>query len=129
MTENAVLVIPEGYAQWLLEIKTRIASARQRAALSVNQAQIHLYLQIGQEILQRQTQQGWGAKVIDRLAKDLQDGFPETRGFSSSNLKYMRVFAENCPNGLIGQQAADQLPWFHIVLIMTKLSSPDLREW
>ena len=129
MTEKVVSAIPEGYVQWLLELKSRIASARQRAALSVNQAQIHLYLQIGQEILQRQTQQGWGSKVIDRLGKDLQDGFPETRGFSSSNLKYMRVFAENCPNGLIGQQAADQLPWFHIVLIMTKLSSPDLREW
>jgi predicted nuclease of restriction endonuclease-like (RecB) superfamily len=129
MTEKAVLAIPEGYAQWLLELKTHIASARQRAAFSVNQAQIHLYLQIGQEILQRQTQQGWGAKVIDRLAKDLQASFPETKGFSSSNLKYMRVFAENCPNGLIGQQAADQLPWFHIVLIITKLASPDLREW
>lgn len=129
MTEKVVLAIPEGYSQWLLELKTHIASARQRAVLSVNQAQIQLYLQIGQEILQRQTQQGWGAKVIDRLAKDLQDGFPETKGFSSSNLKYMRVFAENCPNGLIGQQPADQLPWFHIVLIITKLSTPDLQEW
>ncbi len=81
MTEKIVLAIPEGYSQWLFELKSRIASARQRAALSVNQAQIHLYLQIGQEILQRQTQQGWGAKVIDHLAKDLQDGFPETKGF------------------------------------------------
>jgi predicted nuclease of restriction endonuclease-like (RecB) superfamily len=129
MTEKTGLTIPEGYTQWLLELKTRIATTRQRAVLSVNQAQIHLYLHIGQEILQRQTQQGWGAKVIDRLAKDLQDSFPETKGFSSSNLKYMRVFAENCPNGLIGQQPADQLPWFHIVLIMTKLASQDLREW
>jgi hypothetical protein len=114
MTES-VSAIPEGYASWLAELKTRIVGARQRAAFSVNQEQIRLYWQIGCDILERQNNQGWGSKVIDRLASDLKDSFPDIKGYSSSNLKYMRYFAERCPNGLIGQQPADQLPWFHIV--------------
>lgn len=128
MTEKAS-VIPEEYAGWLAQLKSQISVARQRAALSVNQAQIQLYLHIGKEILERQTQQGWGAKVIDRLASDLQAAFPDTKGFSLRNLKYMRAFAECCPDGVIGQQAAAQLPWFHIVQIITMLPSPELREW
>jgi hypothetical protein len=48
--------------------------------------------------------------------------FPEMNDFSSSNLKYMRFFAQQCPSGLIGQQAADQLPWFHLVTLLTKVS-------
>ena len=129
MTSKSVPMIPEGYAHWLSELKTRIASARQRAALSVNQEQIRLYWQIGRDIQDRQSTQGWGAKVIDRLANDLKDSFPDIKGFSGSNLKYMRRFAELCPNGAIGQQAADQLPWFHIVVLITKLDDPVQREW
>jgi predicted nuclease of restriction endonuclease-like (RecB) superfamily len=51
------------------------------------------------------------------------------RGLSSSNLKYMRFFASECPNRRFGQQSADQLPWFHIVTLITKLRAPELREW
>ena len=129
MTTKPIPTIPEGYAPWLAELKTRIASARQRAVLSVNQEQIRLYWQIGCDILDRQRKQGWGSKVIDRLASDLKDSFPDIKGFSSSNLKYMRHFAEHCPNGLIGQQPADQLPWFHIVVLITRLDHPAQREW
>ena len=107
-------IIPADYANWLTILKSRIASAQQRAALAVNQELVRLYHQIGSEILERQTLQGWGAKVIDRLASDLREAFPEMKGFSSSNLKYMRFFAQQCPSGLIGQQPADQLP-FHLV--------------
>ena len=77
----------------------------------------------------RQQVQGWGAKVIERLARDLKDAFPEIRGFSSRNLKYMAFFAELCPDGQFGQQAAAQLPWFHVVTLLTKLDSPVEREW
>ena len=129
MTTKSVPAIPDGYAGWLAELKSRIAHARQRAVLAVNQEQIRLYWQIGRDILERQSHQGWGSKVIDRLASDLKDSFPDIKGFSGSNLKYMRRFAELCPNGLIGQQAADQLPWFHIVALTTKLDDPAQREW
>jgi predicted nuclease of restriction endonuclease-like (RecB) superfamily len=122
-------IIPADYAGWLAGLKDRISSARQRAALSVNQELVRLYHHIGTEILERQTRQGWGAKVIDRLASDLRDAFPEMKGFSSSNLKYMRFFAQICPDLRIGQQAADQLPWFHLVTILTKISDNAEREW
>jgi hypothetical protein len=62
----------------------------------------------------RQESQGWGAKVIDRLARDLKDAFPDMRGWSTRNLKYMAFFAQHCPQGQIGKQPAAQLPWFHI---------------
>ena len=69
----------------------------------------------------RQTQQGWGTKVIERVARDLKATFPDMKGFSTSNLKYMRYFAEHCPDVQFGQQPADQLPWFHIVTLLTRL--------
>lgn len=83
---------PEGYAQWLTELKSRIHTAQQRAALAVNRELVQLYWQLGQEILQRQQREGWGAKVIERLAHDLKVAFPDMKGFSSRNLKYMRAF-------------------------------------
>ncbi len=126
---NSKAIIPRDYADWLASLKSRIAGARQRATIAVNQELVRLYHHIGAEILERQTRQGWGAKVIDRLAADLRAAFPEMKGFSSSNLKYMRFFAEKCPTGLIGQQPADQLPWFHLVTLLTKVSADTEREW
>jgi len=99
------------YAAWLTELKTRIHSAQQRAALAVNRELVLLYWQIGQDILQRQSREGWGAKVIDRLAQDLRNAFPEMKGFSRANLMYMRSFAEAWPEPQIVQQAVGQLPW------------------
>ena len=123
------LTAPEGYADWLTQLKGQIAQARQRAALAVNAELVQLYARIGRDILQRQQSQGWGAKVVDRLARDLKDAFPDMRGWSSSNLKYMRFFALHCPDGSFGQQPADQLPWFHIVTLLTQLDQPAEREW
>ncbi len=90
---------------------------------------MRLYHHIGTEILERQTRQGWGAKVIDRVSADLREAFPEMKGFSSRNLKYMKFFAQMCPAGLIGQQPAAQLPWFHLVTLLTKVSADTEREW
>jgi predicted nuclease of restriction endonuclease-like (RecB) superfamily len=118
---------PEGYADWLVSLKAEIAQRRQRAALAVNSELIGLYARIGRDILDRQQRLGWGAKVIERLSRDLKAAFPDMRGFSSRNLKYMAYFAEHCPDGRFGQQAAAQLPWFHIVTLLTKLISGELR--
>jgi predicted nuclease of restriction endonuclease-like (RecB) superfamily len=120
---------PEGYAAWVKGIKERVRSAQQRAVLSANSEMILLYWQIGRDILERQNQQGWGAKVVDRLADDLRREFPDMKGFSPSNLKYMRRFAEECPGRQFGQQPADQLPWFHVVILMTKVSVQEEREY
>lgn len=115
---------PAGYADWLAELKTRIHSAQQRAALAVNQELVLLYWHIGRDILDRQSREGWGAKVVDRLSRDLREAFPQMKGFSSRNLKYMRFFAEHCPTQQFGQQPAAQLPWFHIVTLLTQLQTP-----
>ena len=120
---------PDGYADWLKQLKTDIARAQQRAALSVNAELVQLYGRIGRDILLRQEAQGWGAKVIERLARDLKDAFPDMRGFSSRNLKYMAFFAQHCPDGKFGQQPAAQLPWFHIVILLAKLDNATDREW
>jgi predicted nuclease of restriction endonuclease-like (RecB) superfamily len=123
------IALPADYAQWLASLKQRIQSARQQALLAANSEQIRLYHDIGREILERQSRQGWGAKVVDRLSSDLRAAFPDMKGLSASNLKYMRFFALECPDRLIGQQSADQLPWFHIVTLITKLQDQGLREW
>ena len=94
---NKLIALPPDYTEWLASLKRRINGARQQALLSANHEQIRLYHDIGTDILQRQQQQGWGAKVIDRLSSDLRAAFPDMKGFSSRNLKYMKVFAEQCP--------------------------------
>ncbi len=124
-----VSAIPADYADWLAEMKTRVTAARQRAALAANAELVGLYWQIGRDILQRQSAQGWGSKVIERLARDLREAFPEMKGFSTRNLMYMRDFADAWPDPTILQQIAAQLPWFHNVILMTRLKEQSVREW
>lgn len=121
---------PQGYQIWLVQLKTQIQLAQQRAALAVNAELIGLYWQIGHDILQRQIQQGWGTSVIDTLALDLSHAFPELKGFSVRNLKYMRAFAECWPDfeqNLIVQQAVAQLPWGHNLVLLTKIKDKQQR--
>jgi len=117
------------YQQWLKSLKNRIQSAQQRAVLAVNQELITLYWHIGSKILQRQQQQGWGSKVIDQLAQDLRRAFPDLKGFSVRNLKYMRRFAGLWPDAEFVQQPAAQLPWFHICTVMDKVQTENERQW
>jgi len=121
MTEPTKLVV--NYASWLSELKQRIQFAQHRATLSVNRELVLLYWQIGRDILERQQAQGWGAKVIDQLAKDLTAAFPYMKGFSRRNLLYMRSFAEQWPDLEFVQQAVAQIPWGHNILIMAKRAS------
>ena len=79
------------------------------------------------DILARQNREGWGSKVIERLAQDLRNAFPEMKGFSRANLMYMRSFAEAWPDAAIVQQAVGQLPWGHNLVLLTKLKTTDLR--
>lgn len=131
MTEKPVSLSssPQGYTDWLVELKGRIHAAQQRATLAVNRELVGLYWQIGRDILVRQAEQGWGAKVIDRLAHDLSTAFPDMKGFSPRNLKYMRAFAEAWPDESIVQQAAAQLPWGHNLVLLDKLPGPQTRRW
>ena len=96
-------------------------AAQVKAALAVNSELVLLYWRIGRDILQRQEQEGWGAKVINRLARDLKREFPEMKGFSPRNLKYMRAFAEAYRDEQFVQQLAAQIPWFHNCVILDKI--------
>lgn len=126
-TPTSLIPMPQGYADWLVELKTRIHTAQQRAALAVNRELVRLYWQIGRDILDRQDREGWGSKVIERLAQDLRNTFPEMKGFSRANLLYMRAFADAWPNPEIVQQAVGQLPWGHNLFLLSKLKDPTLR--
>lgn len=111
-------IIDTNYDLFLNDLKQRVATSRYKAALSVNKELIFLYHHMGTEILRSQAQHGWGAKVIDQLSKDLKSEFPDMKGFSPQNLKYMRRFAETYELNEISQQAVDQLPWGHIIAII-----------
>lgn len=114
---------------WLADLKSRIHTAQQRATLAVNRELVMLYWQIGRDILVRQAEQGWGAKVIDRLAEDLRAAFPDMKGFSPRNLKYMRAFSEAWPDPEFVQQAVAQLPWGHNLILLDRLATTENRRW
>ncbi len=120
---------PEGYDEFLGTLKERIRTAQVDAAQAVNRGMIMLYWSIGNDILERQRSQGWGAKVVDRLAADLRRAFPYTRGFSVRNLKYMRSLAEDWPDAEIVQQLLHKLPWFHLCALHDRVKDPAARLW
>lgn len=110
------IVKTSNYKEFVRQIKDRVNQARTRALKTVNQELVMLYWDIGRNILEKQQEEGWGTKVIDRLSTDLSGTFPDMKGFSPRNLKYMRKFASAWPDQAIVQQAAAQLPWSHIHL-------------
>ncbi|WP_308389242.1 PDDEXK nuclease domain-containing protein [Acidithiobacillus sp. AMEEHan] len=124
-----IVPLPADYAAWLTELKARIHNAQQRATLAVNRELVLLYWQIGRDILARQDREGWGAKVIERLAQDLRNAFPDMKGFSPRNLKYMRAFAEAWPEEEFVQAVLAQLPWYHQLALLDRLKSADERRW
>lgn len=128
-SDERLVELPAGYASILAELKDQIRSARIKAGLAVNRELVLLYWRIGRRILGQQQAEGWGSRVIDRLSLDLRQEFPEMKGLSSRNLLYMRAFYEAYPDEAIVQQLAAQIPWWHNVIIMTRLKDPDLQEW
>ena len=144
--------LPSSYAPLLADLKARVRAAQVKAALSVNRELILLYWHIGREILRAQKAEGWGAKVVERLAKDLAAEFPEMGGFSPLNLKRMRSFYETWAPVEIGQQPVAQLTgqivsqavtqfeddpptplallsWSANLLLLHKLKDPATRLW
>jgi predicted nuclease of restriction endonuclease-like (RecB) superfamily len=96
------------YDRFVESIKQRIRTAHIKAALAANAQLVLHYWEIGRDILASQKREGWGAKVIDRLANDLQREFPKLSGYSARNLKYMRAFAQAWPDREIVQQLGAQ---------------------
>lgn len=121
--------ISDSYSTLLAELKQRIHSARLRTVLSVNKELILLYWSIGRDLRARQRAEGWGAKVITRLAADLRRAFPDMTGISARNLKYMQAFADAWPEHEIVQQLVALLPWGHNTTLLHSVKSQMEREW
>ena len=123
------VLLPSDYAATLQEIKTHLRGARIRAVLAANPIVIESYWHTGQIILARQKAAAWGAKVIDRLATDLQAEFPDMSGLTRRNLFSMRAFAEAFPNGPIVKQVVSQLPWGHLIRLIQMVKDPAARDF
>lgn len=142
--------LPEGYAVWMAELKTRIRSSQTRAMLAVNAELIRLYWEIGQMLDARQKDEGWGAAVIPRLARDIRNELPEVKGFSERNIKRMLAFYREYrdlafvpqavaqietfakvpqPVALFTPELLSALPWGHHALLMEKVKDVAARQW
>jgi len=123
----SLLISSQEYVKFLEDLKNRVATSRYQAAQNVNKELILLYHYIGMEILKRQKQYGWGSKIIEQLSKDLGRLFPEMKGFSPRNLKYMRKFAEEYPNLEFVQEVLAQLTWYHNLTLLDKVKDYNTR--
>lgn len=123
------LINISSYVTILEELKTKIRLAQYKAVISASKEMIFLYWDIGKTILIQQDKQGWGAKVIDRLSQDLCKTFPDMKGLSSRNLKYMRQFACLYPDLVIVQEVLAQLTWYHIITLMDKVKNEKEKLW
>jgi predicted nuclease of restriction endonuclease-like (RecB) superfamily len=121
--------LPTDYPSFINNLKQRIANARIKATLAVNKELVSLYWQIGRAIIERQEKEGWGAKIIDQLSKDLMHSFPDMKGLSPRNLKYMRSFAIEYDDLEFVQQAVAQIPWGHIIQLIEKVKNQEQRLW
>ena len=119
----SILLKAEGYEEWIRLIKERIQRARVKASMLVNTEQTLLYWDIGHNILEKQNNEGWGTKVVERMSVDLKDAFPDMTGWSPRNLKYMRAFADAWARKEIVQAPLAQLPWYHHLALLERLKS------
>lgn len=122
-------LLPPNYNRFLQDLKQRIRTAQVKAALAINQEMVMLYWSIGRDILNREEQEGWGAKVVDRLAKDLKAAFPDLTGFSARNMRYMKALAEAYPDEAMLQRSVAILPWRHNIVLLEKLKDQEQRLW
>ena len=123
------MAIDKSYSQLIESLKKEIHTSRIKAHLAVNKELILLYWKIGRRILEEQEAQGWGAKVIETISKDLRQEFPEMKGLSQTNLKYMKMFSSFYSDEEIRQQAVDQIPWGHNIAIFSNIKDHKQRLW
>ncbi|MDO5447033.1 MAG: PDDEXK nuclease domain-containing protein [Prevotellaceae bacterium] len=125
----------ELYISWLSEVKSRVAQAQSKAVIQVNTAMLELYWSIGRDLVSLHPEDKWGKGIVRQFALDMREAFPDNKGFSDTNIKYMRRWYEFYnQTDTISQQPADQIempslfgkvPWFHHVLIFTKSKNVD----
>ncbi|MFH0968500.1 MAG: PDDEXK nuclease domain-containing protein [Methanobacteriota archaeon] len=117
------------YAVFLADLKEKTRHARLKTAVTINRELILLYWQIGSEIINQQQKFGWGTGIIDHLSQDLRKEFPENKGFSERNLRYMRTFAIEYQNLEFVQEVLAQLTWYHNITLLQYVKSPEIRDY
>ena len=121
-----VLMNSSEYISVVEDIKREITGAQYRAAVHVNADMLLLYYDIGCIINEHKS---WGNKFIDNLSSDIHMAFPESKGYSVRNLKYMAKFANTYPNREFVQQVVAQIPWGHNIVLLDKVADMDERKW
>lgn len=114
------------YLATIEQVKQEIKAAQYKAAVHVNTELIMLYHSIGCLINHHKS---WGNKFIQNLAQDIKLEFPQSKGYSVRNLKYMAKFAAIYPEAEFVQQVAAQIPWGHNVVLLDKISNVNERNW
>ena len=132
------LIFDKVYKDWLADIKARVRNAQIKAAVKVNTELLDLYWWLGGDIVEKQKKSKWGDGLLVRLSKDLMAEFPDMKGFSVSNLKYIKQwFLFYSQSTVIGQQAVGQIakqlvsqikqiPWGQNIIIVSR--SKDIKE-
>ena len=123
------LTLPPDYPAMLADLKARVRAAQHQAHRAVNTEMLTLYWQIGEAIRTRQQADGWGTKVVNRLAADLRAEIPDMTGFSPSNMYAMRSFAGAWPSEAILLRPVRRLGWGQIQDLLNKLDDPEVRDW
>jgi len=121
----------------LTELKRQIKESQVKAITAASKELIHLYWKIGKTIVERQEESGWGTKIIEKLAKDIQNAFPGIEGFSRTNIFRMRAFyiayQNNPPTGGQFQDNPPEkllsIPWRHNSVLVEKLKKYEERMW
>lgn len=116
------------YIKALELLKNDIRQSQLKAALSVTRELTLLYWRTGKMLAEKIAKEGWGAKTIERLARDIKEEFPDMSGFSTRNLIYMRQFAERFPEDNYAAAAA-QIPWGHNMLVLDKIENAEQSLW
>jgi predicted nuclease of restriction endonuclease-like (RecB) superfamily len=139
-------MVSKNYMTVLQTLKERIRQARLRAVVAVNKELLTVFWEIGNTIRKQEKSEGWGTKTVERLASDLKIEFPDMKGLSPRNLRYMREFVvaypkftilqrsvaklnnnNKNPSFTILQQAVAKLPWGHNCTLLDKLKQPEER--
>jgi len=122
-------IIGNTYIEFIKELKQKISSIKNKAALSINKTMIALYLDIGRDIVGKQNDLGWGRSIVEQMAKDLQKEFGERSGYSTQNLWYMRQFFLAYKDNLNLQQLVGEIPWGQNILIFSKCKDKNEQEY
>lgn len=127
---SELMKIDEEYRNWIQELGKRYRISQIKASIHVNKEMLLYYWSVGKDIAEKHADSRWGSKFFQNMSKDLTDIIPNTKGFSPTNLRYMKRFYELFKDTQIVPQLGEQfeketnkvfmIPWGHIKLLIDK---------